>query len=301
MADTTNPFENDGDWVRANLHTHTTTSDGTLSPGETVERYRAEGYGVLALTDHHAMNDVAGLSDDRMLVVSGMEYHPPMKAARRGLHLVAIGLPDGFAFGKATLRSPNRSIRAVADAGGLTILAHPYWCGMEFADFRRLEGLAAMEVWNSVCQCASDQGANEHEWAMALDRGMWLPAVGSDDTHGYNWPGPGDRFQGWTWLRMRERTVEGVLAAIRTGASYVSCGPTIHHFGVVGGQVVVRCSPVRKIVLRGGPALGARRLAEPGKAVRSFRIPTPAWRFVRAAVTDARGRQAWTQPVRLGE
>ena len=37
---------------KANLHAHTTRSDGALSPGEVIDAYAARGYDVLAITDH---------------------------------------------------------------------------------------------------------------------------------------------------------------------------------------------------------------------------------------------------------
>ena len=51
-----NPY--DGiDWQsvthhKGNLHTHTTESDGRLSPQQTIDEYHQRGYGVLAITDH---------------------------------------------------------------------------------------------------------------------------------------------------------------------------------------------------------------------------------------------------------
>lgn len=38
---------------QANLHTHTTQSDGWLTPNAVVDEYRARGYRILALTDHN--------------------------------------------------------------------------------------------------------------------------------------------------------------------------------------------------------------------------------------------------------
>ena len=51
MHKTVNPFTVRGNWYKANLHTHTTVSDGALSPAERVEQYREAGYSVLAITD----------------------------------------------------------------------------------------------------------------------------------------------------------------------------------------------------------------------------------------------------------
>ena len=57
-----NPFTQPGKWYKANLHTHTTTSDGLQSPAEVAEAYRKAGYHVLVLSDHYKTNDVSGLS-----------------------------------------------------------------------------------------------------------------------------------------------------------------------------------------------------------------------------------------------
>ena len=45
-------FKNKGNWYKGNLHTHTTHSDGDLSPKEMAARYRDKGYDFLAITDH---------------------------------------------------------------------------------------------------------------------------------------------------------------------------------------------------------------------------------------------------------
>jgi len=46
------PFDRPGRFLRGNLHTHSTASDGRLSPEEVCEHYRLAGYDFLALTDH---------------------------------------------------------------------------------------------------------------------------------------------------------------------------------------------------------------------------------------------------------
>lgn len=56
----TNPYAT-VDWntwkhYRANLHTHSTASDGPLDFDKTIEAYYAEGYDILAMTDHGVVN-----------------------------------------------------------------------------------------------------------------------------------------------------------------------------------------------------------------------------------------------------
>ncbi|MBU7003944.1 MAG: hypothetical protein HXS50_00155, partial [Theionarchaea archaeon] len=56
-----NPFKKRGKWFRGNIHTHTTESDGRLSPSEVSEFYRSRGYDFLCLTDHNTVSNPTGL------------------------------------------------------------------------------------------------------------------------------------------------------------------------------------------------------------------------------------------------
>ena len=47
---------------KANLHSHTTLSDGKRSPEELVSEYKKRGYSVLAITDHEAPYDHSDLT-----------------------------------------------------------------------------------------------------------------------------------------------------------------------------------------------------------------------------------------------
>ncbi len=288
-----NPFELPGKWYKANLHTHTTTSDGVLSPQDRIEQYRKAGYDVLALTDHVKTNDVRSSSGGRMLVISGMEYHPPCHSEEFSYHMVAIGLPRGFAFGR--IKEANACIAKVRKAGGVTIMAHPYWLGHEFSSYKKLRGIDAVEIFNATCDVIG-RGHNENEWSYMLDHGRMLPMVGADDCHGTTH----DVMECWTWLKMKSLSVAGVLEAIRTGACYASRGPKIHDLRISGGQVHVRCSPVRTIYVMSGPARGCRRQASEGKTVTGFKTPVGGtWKYVRVKIVDTAGREAWSNPITL--
>ncbi|MDP7397878.1 MAG: CehA/McbA family metallohydrolase [Lentisphaeria bacterium] len=299
----TNPFEIPGTWYKANLHVHTTTSDGGLSPRQTVEEYRRAGYAVLALTDHLATNDVRGLSDEGFLVIGGVEYHPHLLTRPVQLHLVGLNVPHGLAFDDG--EDANRCLAQVRQAGGETVLAHPFWSGLEYADFCHLEGLAAVEVYNFASD-ENGRGDSENEWAYVLDRGIRIPAVAVDDAHFHcRMPGHGgepDAFGGWTWLKLPSLTVENVLEAVRTGAFYASGGPMIEDFRIERDEIVVHCSPARRIYVKtNAPGGGQRRIAEPGEALRTFCVPlSETWEYVRAVVVDAAGKHAWTNPIFMG-
>lgn len=49
-------FENRGMWLKGNIHSHTTVSDGVCEPDRQIRDYRDRGYDFLAVTDHNIMD-----------------------------------------------------------------------------------------------------------------------------------------------------------------------------------------------------------------------------------------------------
>jgi predicted metal-dependent phosphoesterase TrpH len=90
------------------LHSHSTASDGTLSPSALVKRAREQGVEVLALTDH---DTTAGLAEARqaagndLTLINGIELSVSWNG--QTIHIVGLGLdPDNVALqaGLARLR-----------------------------------------------------------------------------------------------------------------------------------------------------------------------------------------------------
>lgn len=294
-----NPFEIKGQWYKGNFHTHTRTSDGALWAEEVVRQYRRHGYSVLALTDHANTNDIRGLSDHKILVINGSELHPPLPRLKSEFHLVGLNLPHGFPLSQRSQQDAQACLNQVVSVGGINILAHPREMSMNYTDLVHLKHLDAIEVWTTLSEMDGELGSSEREWAEAMDHGLFLSATGSDDVHWAPRHGWREAFGGWTMLKMKSLTTKNVLRAIRTGACYASAGPKIHDFRVARGQVSLRCSPVIKIVLKGPGVELMRRHARAGRTLRNFTIDIPDWPFVRAVVTDDRGKQAWTNPIQL--
>ena len=58
---------------KVGLHTHTTLSDGRVSPEEAAKIYKAAGYDALAITDHWKYYPEGEL--EGLLIISGCEYN----------------------------------------------------------------------------------------------------------------------------------------------------------------------------------------------------------------------------------
>jgi len=303
-----NPFTERGNWYKANLHAHTTNSDGQMTPSEAARAYRQAGYDILALTDHEVTNDVSDLSRRNFLVINGAEYECNCPVSNRFHHIVAIGLPRGFLLEDkkttkitiATLRSRNvqKCINKINRAGGVVFLAHPFWSGHRYEMYQRLRGIVGVEVYNSTTD-RRGRSDNEVHWTDMLDAGWVIPALAVDDSHTTG----EDLFQGWVNLRMKALTQRHLIEALRTGCYYSTTGPRVIDFHVRGGIAEITCSPAAAIYFIGSMkriASGARRRAGKGKFIRKFSCPVNRdWQYVRAVVVDHAGRKAWTNPITL--
>lgn len=95
--------------LRYDLHSHSTASDGTVSPSELLRHAAAQGVDVLALTDHDVTTGLA--EAERAAVESGVNLVPGVEIsvtwAHQLLHIVGLGidpLDDGLQRGLAGLR-----------------------------------------------------------------------------------------------------------------------------------------------------------------------------------------------------
>ncbi len=284
-----NPFEIDGDWYKANLHTHTTVSDGSVEPGERVREYREGGYDILALTDHEKTHDVTPYNTEDFLVISGMETHPKMTDGR-AYHFVCLDVPHGLAFEAGETAAERMAKLDELDAPW--IIAHPYWCGFNVGDLLPFKGAMAVEVYNHVCAGCGRAHSSVH-WDDMLQTGWRLPAIAVDDVHGP----ASTAMAGWTMVKAPSLAKDDIMAALKSGAYYASCGPVIEDARIEEGVLKVTCSPVREIRFISVPPVGRiiRADGEPLTAA-EYALPENA-PYARVEIIDAEGRHAWTNPV----
>ena len=67
-------FKNNGNWYKGNLHSHTTVSDGKMTPEQSVEVYKEHGYNFLALSEHDIYTDYRKqYNTDNFIMISAIE------------------------------------------------------------------------------------------------------------------------------------------------------------------------------------------------------------------------------------
>lgn len=283
-----NPFTQPGVWLKANLHTHTTLSDGDRPSAARVEQYAAAGYQVLAITDHRVVAPVEALQRQGLTLIRSLEAHPVCLDGPV-YHLVCLNVSSAFRYDES-LRA-NDLIAQVRADGGEVIVAHPYWCGHGLDHILALENVMGMEVYNTTCSRIGKADSTLF-WDYMLAAGRFLPAVAVDDTHG-----PQDALKAWTMIRAASPAVADVMAALKAGSYYASCGPEFADVHLADGVLDVRCSPVHEIrfVCRG--ACGSCLWGANGGELTEGRFKVPASAgYVRVQIVDRQGRSAWTNP-----
>jgi len=177
-----------GNFYKANLHCHTTCSDGKLSPEEVKEAYSKQGYSVIAFTDHDILLDRASLCDEKFLALNGYELevneHIPDAPYRRikTCHMCFIALkPDNlnqvlyhrekYLFGNAPsfrnqlkfdenapdyerVYSPeciSEMMKVGRDNGFFVSYNHPVWSMETLNEYGNYNHMHAMEIVNYSC------------------------------------------------------------------------------------------------------------------------------------------------------
>ena len=282
--------------LRANLHTHTTLSDGRLTPEKVIEAYASEGYDVLAITDHHQVNDVTQWDNRGMILIQSAELHPFLTPERGKWHLVALNLPLDFKYLRPfeTGESAQQIIDAVAAAGGITAVAHPHWCAFSAEDIKDLKNYFALEVYNTECEHYG-RAYSVQTWDELLSKGIKTSAIAVDDMHREC-----SLFGAWTVICAKERTLESVLDALKNGEFYATQGPEFHTLGMEGNRLYaefsesVRCSLVLK---QSGKCLIIPQQDSPGTSAEFDLEQIRAnGGYARWYITDAQGRSAWSNP-----
>jgi len=133
--------------MKADLHVHTTFSDGHDSPEEIVQEAIKKGISCLAITDHNvvkgAIRAMHFAFDKDILIIPGIEISTKLG------HILGINVKRPIPKGLA----PEEAVRAVRRQGGLSFLAHPFdWPVENFrANFRKIKEIApdGIEVFNA--------------------------------------------------------------------------------------------------------------------------------------------------------
>lgn len=319
---------------KANLHCHSTLSDGHHTVEELKKMYRAKGYSVLAVTDHEYPADHSRLNEADFLMLTGYEayirttatgvfdpYRPEVRLnlfarepgntrlicpngnnycrylAQNGYPREIIGV-GSEAPRQYTVDYVNAFIRAARENGYLVAYNHPYWSMEDEATVLSYEGLFSLEIcnYNSYLWNGLEHGAALYD--RMLRRGWHINCHGGDDNHNmYPLDDPrSDSFGVFTVLYPTELTYSGVIGAMERGDMYMSMGPRFRRLAVEGDELWLECSGVSAIFVYTGNKQPAHLYALRGELMTEAVLPIDAGaRYLRVSLRDSEGRWADTR------
>lgn len=324
-------IDKESQYFKANLHTHSTFSDGKLSPEELKAEYKKRGYRILAITDHEHVIDYSYLNDEDFLTITSCEIaikeFPGESTLKnfdmRVTHLNLYSLDphntvtpcynsvfDHFAKEKCkglikhngeyervySAEGINDIIRQATEEGFLVAYNHPTWSLENACDYLQYDGLFAVEIYNHACAVDSgmtDESALDDFWRA----GKPLLCLCSDDAHRVL-PADekSDAFGGFTMINAKSLNYKDVMHALKSGNFYASSGPEISSLIVENDIVKVEFSDcvLASLITRGRRVSAVH--APTGSTINYAEFPLlETDGYFRVTVTDRSGKKAYTQ------
>lgn len=327
-------------YYRANLHCHSTISDGAFTPEELKQIYKSRGYQILAITDHNITIAHPELEDDDFLLLTANEINidqdPPIGAYKKTYHLnlyakernnlwqpflppklysedaqryVDLVTSAGLvrSYDKDTV---NDIIAAANENGFLVCYNHPVWSMQHYPDYTGLKGLWAMEVYNTCTFIGGQNESNSYIYQDMLLDGQRLFPVAADDLHHRGQPKK--IAGGWVMVGAEKLEYGAVMEALEKGDFYASTGPQIHSLSIENGTLSIDCSPAQYIKITTHFRRGAHILPKDDDSVLTHgEYDLNPWlqlwqengddAFLRIEVVGPDGSKAYTRAYRLSE
>lgn len=319
-----NMLPENGTFYKANLHCHTTVSDGSMTPEEVKKHYKDSGYSVIAFTDHEVLVPHPELADEDFLPLNGYELEVEETTDiepryKKKCHMCFIAIePDNlkqvcyhrskYIFGNAlkylkkirydekeqdyerayTHENINKMMKIGRNNGFFVIYNHPSWSLENYCNYMGYSHMHAMEIFNygSVLEGYCDY--NEKEYDDMLRGGKRIYCVASDDNHGI-----GSCCGGFTMIKADKLEYRAITNALLAGDFYASHGPLIYNLWFEDGRIHIDCSEAVSIALHTNSRRAKIVRATGSGFVNSADFDVlPNDGYVRITVTDSKGNHA---------
>lgn len=243
---------------KANLHCHSTFSDGKYDVYTLKEMYKSRGYSVVAFSDHNVLVPHPELESDDFVPLTATEINVDKGSLTYHLNF--------FSSDKTKTEFPpiqriysvegvNEIIKTGNENGFLCQYNHPRWSFQQAPDYVGLKGLWGFEVFNSGCQVEMDDGWGDYEYETICRDGRVYPvATATDDNHNGltdDLQSPYcDSFKGWTTVFAPSLSYDNIYNAMKNGDCYATTGPEISELYAENGRVYIKCTPSAYIGIR---------------------------------------------------
>ena len=284
--------------VKLCVRAHTNRSDGYLSPEERAERFIDKGFDAVAITDtwdYMGDCEIGGLK-----VISGCEYN-----VGGNYTVVAVGMTSDPKISSELEHMVRTSTPKTADLikkihlfNGFAFLCRVEQNGNEPEELFNLSELDGVEIYSADFTRSTFEESYAGERVDTLARLGKLPTVlasggvicDDDENDG-------------TAIMVESVDMEtsSIVRALKNGRFYATQGPEIHLIKVAPDKVKLVCSPASRVEFFSdlGEDGGKELLGE--AIIEAEYTAAKGEKFVRAEITDADGKMAWSNIVTFEE
>lgn len=319
-------------YYKANLHCHSTISDGAKTPEQLKADYKAHGYSILAITDHEVFIPHNELSDNDFLMLNGYEIEASGTGektchlcfvalmpdncqevcfsrahlwgnAKKNVKKVNINKKESLLFRKYTKRGINKLIETGKKYGFFVTYNHPTWSLESYPQYIRYKNADAMEITNYGCVVCGFDDDNGHAYDDMLRNGEKLFCISTDDNHNV-FPDSSpdcDSYGGYIMIAAPSLEYGSVTAALKKGLFYSSTGtykhigPSFHSITLENDEVHIKTGDVRSISYIPCSRDCQIKNAEDGATINEavFKIKKKE-KYFRIVITDSLGYKAYS-------
>lgn len=317
-------------WFKGNMHCHSNHSDGELPPSAVAHYYKELGYDFLGIADHNQCTSSEEWQETgKILGISCCEY-----TGENCCHVIAIGVDEPIApnlleenmwkrcsaneeillqanddkFKKTVLILQDGIDKTLA-AGGLPVIAHPFWhWTYNFREVMELKNCKHFELCNASPDCNSipfdGKSHPDMMWDNLLSNNYRIYGMGSDDAHIYiDHYKPRSPLGGraWNMVKANELNKENIMNALWNGQFYASTGVEVRDYKVFNEGIYITIELVHD------ERVNIDFIGRNGEVLQSNYSPVAEYRFsgdetyVRVRIASSAGFWAWMQPVFLDD
>jgi hypothetical protein len=313
-------------FYKANLHCHSKNSDGKVTVEELKEHYKANGYSIIAFTDHEHLIDNSHLNDEDFLAITSCEIaikedkHRStitmwnMKVCHLNLYAKDAHNIDTPCYNSIADHFLNDEIRdkivhtcgeyeriytpegmrEIIDIcnqkGFLVAYNHPRWSLENACQYLEYKGLWAVEIYNNECNMSGLYEYDINVYDDLLRAGERIACTATDDNHSLK-----TACGGWTVINCESLDYECVIEAMENHQLYASTGPVIHELYVEGDSAALTFEGGAYATMTSdGRRAKIKRVEGEGEHTVTFNFNREREKYIRFDVVDEKGRRANT-------
>lgn len=313
---------NMGNYYKANMHCHSTCSDGRCTPQTIKEMYKEKGYSIVAFTDHEILLDHSYLNDENFLALLGYEISFSQEDDRGWMYpkcchinlypkdqsdTIQVCFNKNKLFANAANYLPiikykgepykytysaeciNDVIKTAVENNFLVSYNHPEWSMETIADYINYDGYFAIELYNHGS--GKNNSDNILDYNALLRHGKRVFPFATDDCHDVD-----AMFGGFIMINAEKLEYKQIIHSLENGDFYASTGPEITSLYTGDGKVYITCSPAKSVWLCHDGRHVVSADADDGTTLTKAVLDIPQGStFIRVIVIDSAGKKAYTR------